>query len=184
DVDSTISDIESEILKRAADYVYAIGDVEIEKVVGDLLRKKNLTLAVAESCTGGYICHRITNISGSSSYFNRGIISYSNEAKVELLSVEENLLKNFGAVSAEVARAMAEGVRIKSHTDIGLSVTGIAGPTGGTPEKPVGLVYIGYSDKMEIYVEKHIFSDERTRFKDRASQAALDLLRRKIQVYR
>jgi nicotinamide-nucleotide amidase len=184
EVDSVIADIESKIIERAAEYVYAIGDVELEKVVGDLLRSKNLTLAVAESCTGGYICHRITNISGSSAYFNRGVISYSNEAKVDLLSVDENLLRKFGAVSAEVAMAMAEGVRVKSNTDVGLSVTGIAGPTGGTPEKPVGLVYIGYSDKLETIAEKYYFSDDRVRFKERTSQAALDLLRKKIQLYK
>lgn len=181
DVDSTIANIEAKIMDRIAEYVYAVGDIEIEKVVGDLLRKRNLTIAVAESCTGGYICHRITNISGSSAYFNRGIVSYSNEAKVELLSVGKDLIENFGAVSAEVAKAMAEGVRINSQTDIGLSVTGIAGPTGGTSDKPVGLVYIGYSDMLETIAEKHVFPDERTRFKDRASQAALDLVRRKIQ---
>jgi nicotinamide-nucleotide amidase len=108
------------------------------------------------------------------------VVTYSNQAKVEILHVPEELIQKFGAVSEEVARAMADGVRAISRTDIGVSVTGIAGPTGGTEEKPVGLVYIGISDVRGTMVDKHNFPDERVRFKDRASQAALELVRRRV----
>ena len=116
----------------------------INKIYFELKRQK-LTIATAESCTGGLIGHTFTNVSGSSEYFDRGIISYSNKAKVELLGVSESLLKEQGAVSEEVAKTMAENVRKRSDVDIGISTTGIAGPLGGTKEKPVGLVYIGVS---------------------------------------
>ena len=124
------------------------------KKISNLLKEKNLTIATAESCTGGLISHSITNISGSSDYFDRGIVSYSNNAKVELLDVSEELLEKYGAVSEQVAKAMAEGVRNKSNVDIGIATTGIAGPTGGTIEKPVGLVYIAVSTADESIVKK------------------------------
>jgi competence/damage-inducible protein CinA-like protein len=180
EADAIVANVESKIRSKAEKYIYAEGEVDIEETVGKLLKDKGLTIAVAESCTGGYISHRITNISGSSAYYDRGVVSYSNEAKVELLRVAPELIEKFGAVSEEVARAMAEGVRAISTTDIGVSVTGIAGPTGGTAEKPVGLVFIGLSDATGTIVTKHVFPDERTRFKDRASQAALELVRRRI----
>lgn len=174
------SDVEARIRSKAGKFIYSEGEVELEETVGKLLKEKGLRIAVAESCTGGLIAHRLTNISGSTAYFERGVVTYSNQAKVDILHVPEELIRNFGAVSEEVARAMAEGVRAISKTDIGLSVTGIAGPTGGTPEKPVGLVYIGLSDASGTVVKKHDFPDERVRFKDRTSQAALELVRRRI----
>jgi nicotinamide-nucleotide amidase len=180
DADRIVSDIETKIRNKAEKYIYSEGEVDIEETVGKLLKEKELTIAVAESCTGGYISHRITNVGGSSSYFNRGVVSYSNESKIEILRVPKELIGKFGAVSEEVARAMAEGIRAISKTDIGLSVTGIAGPTGGTEEKPVGLVFIGLSDADGTIVKRHNFPDERIRFKDRASQAALELVRRRI----
>lgn len=180
EADSIIAGVETKIRSKAEKFIYSAGEVDIEETVGALLRQKKLTIAVAESCTGGYISHRITNISGSSSYFDRAIVSYSNEAKMELLGVPEEMLAKSGAVSEEVARAMADGIRAVSKTDIGISVTGIAGPTGGTADKPVGLVFIGLSDSAGTIVNKYMFPDERLRFKDRTSQAALELVRRRI----
>ncbi len=180
DADRIASEVEGKIRSKAEKYVYAAGEVEIEETVGKLLKEKNLRISLAESCTGGYISHRLTNISGSTAYFERGVVTYSNEAKTELLHVPAELIAARGAVSEEVASAMAEGVRAISRADIGVSVTGIAGPTGGTQEKPVGLVFIGLSDAAGTVVKKFFFPDERLRFKDRTSQAALELVRRRI----
>ncbi len=180
EADEIVSDVESRIRNKAERYIYSEGEIDIEETVGKLLKEKRLTIATAESCTGGLISNRITNISGSSAYFDRGVVSYSNEAKVGVLHVPEELIRNFGAVSEEVAKAMAEGIRMISKTDIGVSVTGIAGPTGGTPEKPVGLVFIALADSAGTIVRKHMFPDERVRFKERTSQAALELVRRRI----
>ena len=140
--------------------------------------KYKLTISVAESCTGGLIANRITNVSGSSKYFERGIIAYSNKSKVDLLGVPEKLIIKHGAVSEEVAKAMAIGIRKISNTDIGISTTGIAGPTGATPQKPKGLVYIGYSNSKSVIVKNFIFPDERERVKIKASQAAMEMVRR------
>ena len=151
-------------------------DEQTLKKVSEFLKQKNLTIATAESCTGGLIAHSLTNISGSSDYFKRGIVSYSNESKIELLDISEELLIKYGAVSIQVAQAMAEGVRIKSNVDIGISTTGIAGPTGGTNEKPVGLVYISISTSDETMVQKFQFSGDRLQNKERTCNAALQML--------
>lgn len=171
---------EQRLRARAQKFIYSSDEKDLEDVVGGLLRENNLTLAVAESCTGGMIANRITNVSGSSTYFNRGFVTYSNESKIKVLSVRAELIDQHGAVSKEVAEAMAVGARITSAVDVGISTTGIAGPNGGSPEKPVGLVWIGYSDKNESLALKFNFGDHRLRFKERASQAALELLRRKL----
>jgi nicotinamide-nucleotide amidase len=126
-----------------------------------LLIDNNITIGTAESCTGGLLGHTFTNISGSSTFFERGIISYSNQAKMELLDVSSQDLKIFGAVSKQVAKAMAEGIKKKAQVSIGLSTTGIAGPTGGTKEKPVGLVYIGLAGNDETIVKKCNFDGSR-----------------------
>ena len=180
EADAIAAGVAAKIHDKAGKFIYSEGEVELEEALGKLLKEKGLTIALAESCTGGLISNRLTNISGSTAYFERGVVSYSNEAKVEILHVPGELIRKFGAVSQEVAAAMAEGVRAISRTDIGLSVTGIAGPTGGTEEKPVGLVYIGISDSRGTLVNKHNFPDERVRFKDRTSQAALELVRRSV----
>ena len=151
-------------------------DEEMLDKVSALLKKQNLTVATAESCTGGLIAHTLTNISGSSDYFDRGIVSYSNKAKMDLLDVPENLLKKYGAVSEQVAKAMAEGIRKTSNVDIGIATTGMAGPTGGTEEKPVGLVYIAISTSEDTLVKKFHFSGERLQNKENTSKAALELL--------
>ena len=144
--------------------------------VSQLLKKHNLSIATAESCTGGLIAHTLTNISGSSDYFDRGIVSYSNKAKMQLLGVSEKLLKRYGAVSEQVAEAMAKGVRTKSNVDIGIATTGIAGPTGGTKEKPVGLVYIAVSTSKATIVKKFHFSGNRLQNKESTCEAALEML--------
>ncbi|MFM8550893.1 MAG: competence/damage-inducible protein A [Nitrospiraceae bacterium] len=167
------------IRRKLGRHVYAEGTETMEQVVGRLLLGKRMTLALAESCTGGLIGHRLTQVPGSSAYLDRGAICYSNRAKIELLGVPERLLIKHGAVSAPVAAAMAKGIRINSKASVGLSVTGIAGPGGGTATKPVGLIYIGLSAKEGRISRTHQFRFHGTRdtIKLRASQAALNLLR-------
>jgi nicotinamide-nucleotide amidase len=180
DADAKILDVETRIRRKIEKYIYASGDQELEETLGKILRDRTLTLAVAESCTGGLIADRITNVPGSSDYFERGIITYSNTSKIDELSVPSDLIAQHGAVSREVAEAMAIGIRTASNTDIGLSTTGIAGPAGGSAEKPVGLVWIGYSDKDVTFAMQFSFNGERRIVKERAAQAALELVRRKI----
>lgn len=163
--------------------VYAEGADTMEEVVGRTLAARKLTIAVAESCTGGLIGHRLTQVPGSSTYLDRVLVCYSNEAKMELLDVSKETLSRHGAVSPEVAAAMAKGVRARSRTDLGLSVTGIAGPGGGTVQKPVGLVYVGFDAKGTGALAKEFrFHGPRDAIKVRASQAALNLLRQWLPV--
>jgi len=139
--------------------------------------RENILIAIAESCTGGYISHMITNISGASKVFERGIVSYGNQAKVDILKVDQTVLEKYGAVSEEVARQMAYGVRVMSKPcDIGIGITGIAGPTGGTPEKPVGVVYIGFSTAKETIVKKFLFKTDRITFKKKALEEVIQFL--------
>lgn len=159
--------------------VFAEGAETMEEVVGRHLFRRRLTLAVAESCTGGLIGHRLTEVPGSSQYLDRVVVSYSDRAKTQLLGVPDDLIRRHGAVSAEVASAMARGIRVRSRTSIGLSVTGIAGPGGGTVEKPVGLVYIGLDTEGHRLPEtrQFRFHGNRQTIKMRASQTTLNLLR-------
>jgi nicotinamide-nucleotide amidase len=143
DLEGRLDAIEARVRERAGEHIYAVGDEGLEETVGRLLRERGLTLAVAESCTGGLIGHRITDVAGSSAYFLLGIVAYSNEAKQRLLGVREETLVAHGAVSVDTAEEMAEGARRASGADIGLATTGIAGPGGGTEEKPVGTVCLG-----------------------------------------
>lgn len=154
----------------------------IEQVVADLLWKKRLTVAVAESCTGGLISHRLTNIPGSSYYFDAGIISYSNESKMKILEVEISSLLEFGAVSEEVAVQMAKGVRKITGADIGISITGICGPDGGSEEKPVGLMYIAIDYLGKVRTDKCLFSGEREEIKQKAADYALNLLKEHLLI--
>ncbi|UCD14754.1 MAG: CinA family protein [Thermoplasmatales archaeon] len=151
-------------------------DRQLLNKISDKLKKHHLSVAIAESCTGGLLAHTLTNISGSSEYFDRGIVSYNNQAKVELLGVPEETLKQYGAVSEQTARAMAIGIKERSNVDIGISTTGIAGPTGGTKEKPVGLVYIGIASLKNVEVKKFIFSGDRMQNKESTCNAALEML--------
>ena len=144
--------------------------------VASLISKKGLTIAVAESCTGGLICHMLTNIPGSSVYFERGIVSYSNAAKMEILCVKKGTLLNLGAVSSNTAKEMAEGIRKIANVDIGLATTGIAGPGGGTEEKPVGLVYLALSNPKGTIIKKEYFQGTRREIKDKTYGKALEML--------
>jgi nicotinamide-nucleotide amidase len=164
---------------RLNEWLFAEGRDTMEEVVGRELTRRGLTLAVAESCTGGLIGHRLTQVAGSSAYVDRGAVCYSNRAKTEMLGVPEVLIAQHGAVSREVAAAMACGMRERAHVSVGLSVTGIAGPGGGTETKPVGLVYIGLDDGTGRPITQEFrFHGDRNVIKQRSSQAALDLLRR------
>lgn len=153
----------------------------LEVEVGELLRKKGLTLGVAESCTGGLLGMRITEVPGSSDYFRGGIIAYSNQVKREVLGVPGEILEEKGAVSPECARAMAEGARRVCRADLALAITGIAGPSGGTPDKPVGLVYIALASPEGVAVERHEFRGSRQGIRWSSSEAALALLRRYLK---
>jgi nicotinamide-nucleotide amidase len=169
-----------QIEERLGDSIFAFRGEQMEEVVGLRLAVNGFTLACAESCTGGLVAHRLTEVPGSSNYFMEGIVTYSNEAKTRLLGVPAELIERHGAVSAEVAEAMAEGVKRRAATDFGLSVTGVAGPGGGTPEKPVGLVYISLADDAHTEHRRIMLPGDRHLIRWRASQAALDLLRRRL----
>jgi nicotinamide-nucleotide amidase len=175
-----LHDIETKIRGVAGKHVFGTGDGELEEVVGGLLIGKNLTIALAESCTGGLVADLITDVSGSSGYFQGGVVAYSNRSKVELLGVPPELIDKHGAVSKEVALAMADGVRRVYGTSIGLSTTGIAGPTGATESKPVGLVWIAYADANGSVAVMLNLGNDRRRVKERAAAAALELVRRKV----
>jgi nicotinamide-nucleotide amidase len=174
------------VRKRVGAYVYGEGDETMEEVVGRHLASRRLTLAVAESCTGGLIGHRLTQVPGSSTYLDRVAVCYSDQAKIELLGVPKHLVRRHGAVSAEVAAAMARGIRLRSRAGVGLSVTGIAGPGGGTAQKPVGLVYVGLNagrSSQSSLIREFRFHGDRHSIKLRASQAALELLRQWLVRY-
>jgi len=177
---AALQPVEAEV--RAALGVDCYGQDEdlLETVVGRLLLAHGFTVSVAESCTGGLLGNRLTNIAGSSRYIERGVIVYSNRAKEELLGVPEPLLRAHGAVSEPVARAMAEGVCRISGSPCGLAVTGIAGPDGGSAEKPVGTVYIGCATPEGIEVRRCRFDGDRVAIKWQSSQTALDMLRRRL----
>lgn len=156
--------------------------IELEKIVGELLREKNLKISCAESCTGGLLTSKLTDIAGSSAYVEGSIISYSNEIKNKILHVKAETLKNFGAVSEETAKEMSANVREIFATDIGVSITGIAGPGGGTLNKPVGTVYISVATQEKIFVEKFNFSGTRIEIKNKSAQAALKMLEQILKI--
>ena len=169
-----------QIEERLGEAIFAFRGEKLEEVVGLRLAVGGYTLAVAESCTGGLVAQRVTDVPGSSVYFREGVVTYSNESKVRLLGVPYDLIAEYGAVSAPVAEAMAEGARLRADTDFGIAVTGIAGPGGGSEDKPVGLVYIALSDDAHTEHRKLLLPGDRTLIRWRASQAALDLLRRRL----
>ncbi len=144
--------------------------------IASLLKEKGLWIATAESCTGGLIAHKLTNVPGSSEYFKGGVVSYSNEVKMKLLGVREETLKEYGAVSEQTAREMANGVRKLLDVDIAIATTGIAGPGGATPTKPVGLVYASLSSPEKTIVKKFVFKGEREENKESFANAALNIL--------
>jgi nicotinamide-nucleotide amidase len=183
---------ESETVKRLDDlagrldevlgeYIFSRSNETLEEVVGKSLKMRGYTLATAESCTGGLLAGRITDVPGSSEYFLEGVVSYSNEAKINLLGVPKKLIETHGAVSEQVAGAMAAGIRKRAGSTFGISVTGVAGPGGGSPEKPVGLVYIALADDSQTTTRKFIFPGERQFIRTLSVNAALDLVRRRIK---
>ena len=151
-------------------------DENLLKTISMKLKKRNISIATAESCTGGLLANLLTNISGSSEYFDRGVVTYSNISKIELLGVSQEIIQKYGAVSKETASAMAIGIKERSNVDIGISTTGIAGPTGGTKEKPIGLVYIGISTPKETKVKRFIFTKNRLQNKEQTCYEALKIL--------
>lgn len=175
--DALIEPVKKEIYTRVGHYIYGTDDEPMENIVGRLLTDKKKTLACAESCTGGLLTSRLTDIAGSSAYVTGGIVSYSNQVKIDQLHVPAEVIDTKGAVSEETAKYMAEGVASALHTDIGIGITGIAGPDGGSEEKPVGLVYIGITGSRGTYVTKNLFSRSRKEIKYRATQKALNMIR-------
>ncbi|NUN08732.1 MAG: competence/damage-inducible protein A [Ignavibacteriaceae bacterium] len=180
EVADRLNEIEQKIRSRVGRYIYGKDAETLSGVVGRLLKERNLRISVAESCTGGNIANEITNHSGSSDYFERGVVAYSNAAKVEILNVDEDTLLEYGAVSKQTVEEMARGIRAISGSDIGLAISGILGPTGATNEKPVGTVYVGYADSGQVFSKEFHFGDDRLVNKQRATQAALELLRRAL----
>ncbi|MFC1827937.1 CinA family nicotinamide mononucleotide deamidase-related protein, partial [Thermodesulfobacteriota bacterium] len=170
--------LEKEIKRSLGDSLFGTDDDTLESVVGKLLQSQGKILATAESCSGGLIGHKITTVPGSSNYFAGGVIVYSNELKEKLLGLDSTLLASQGAVSSAVAKAMADGIRYKTKADIGVAVTGIAGPTGGTPEKPVGTVFIGLSTPDETVDIPCRFSGDRWQIQELTAVKSLDLVRR------
>jgi nicotinamide-nucleotide amidase len=175
-----VARVERDVAEVLGEDCYGRDDETLELIVGRLLRERGLTLSVAESCTGGLLGHRLTDIAGSSAYFERGVLVYSNQAKQDLLGVPESILRTHGAVSAPCAEAMARGICERSGNPVGLAITGIAGPDGGTPGKPVGTVFIGVAVSGEVEARRFQFAGDRSAVKWQSTQMALDLLRRRL----
>jgi nicotinamide-nucleotide amidase len=175
-----VSQADAIIKKELGLSIFSADDETLEEVLVKLLTGRKETLAVAESCTGGLLANRITNVAGASAVFVAGYICYANEAKIDMLDVDPELIEKHGAVSEAVARALAEHARMRARSTYALATTGIAGPSGGSPEKPVGTVYIALARPDEVVVERLFFPSDRETFKQMAAQTAFDLLRRKI----
>jgi nicotinamide-nucleotide amidase len=179
-----ITPVVKELISRLGDYYFGADDETLEGAVGRLLQERGATLALAESCTGGLLAKRLTDMPGSSAFFTEGLVTYSNESKERLLGVPHALIVEHGAVSEPVAREMADGARRISGADYGLSVTGIAGPDGGTDEKPVGLVFVGISDAEDTFAEKldlTAWARSRDSIRERSTNRAFDLLRLRLE---
>lgn len=175
-----VDELAGKLEEELGDFVFSDNGESLEQIVGYYLQLRSATLAVAESCTGGLLSERITTVSGSSRYFLGGAIVYSNELKTELAGVPASMIERHGAVSAEVAKALAEGIRYRCGATLGVGITGIAGPTGGTPEKPVGLVFHALASNTGTDVVERRWPGERQRIRRFATQQALDMLRRKL----
>lgn len=180
DCDMVLNSTAQKIRERLQDYIYSEDGENLQQVVVRLLKEKGKTISCAESCTGGLLSAKITDVSGASEVFNRGIVSYTNIAKMENLGVPKDILDKFGAVSKETAKLMAEGIKKVSKTDIGVSITGIAGPTGGTKEKPVGLVYIALTQEKETIVKELRLDGDRQKIRELTCKNVLDMVRREL----
>jgi nicotinamide-nucleotide amidase len=181
EAENSAAGVGEEIRRRLGPYIFAVNDEKIEVTVGDLLQAKGLTLAVAESCTAGLLGARITSVPGSSAYFAGGVIAYSNALKERLLGVPAETLARHGAVSEETAVAMVRGVRSVTGADVALAVTGIAGPGGGTPEKPVGLVYIALAGTNYLDCRRFVLPGHRAAVREGTGNTALNLHKRYLQ---
>jgi len=177
DADAALDAAVAELQDVLGPSVYSVDGRALEQVVGDLLREHKMTIAVAESCSGGLLASRLTDVPGSSDYVERGVVCYSNRSKTELAGVADTLIAEHGAVSEPVAQAMAEGIRSRSGTNVGIGITGIAGPGGGTPEKPVGTVAVAVAVDDEIRVRTFQFLGSREMVKFQAAQSALNMTR-------
>jgi len=176
EAEAMIAQMESEVRRRAGQWLYGVDDETLETVVVREAVSAGLKIATAESCTGGLIASRITDVPGSSETFLEGLVCYANEAKMDLLGVPAEVIEQHGAVSEQVAIAMAEGALRRSGADIAVSDTGIAGPTGATETKPVGTVWVGIADRHGAHATKNLYSGDRSTVKWRASQTALALI--------
>lgn len=181
EAEALFAPLEEEIRKRVGKYLYAMGEESLEQTIGKSLIEHNKTLAVAESCSGGLLGHQLTTVAGSSQYFMGGIVAYDNEVKEQLLSVPSDMIERHGAVSEQVAYAMADGVRQRLDTDFGIGITGIAGPDGGTDEKPVGTVYVACTSPSVRQVVHRVFKGKREVVKERSAREALRLLFQCVQ---
>jgi len=180
-VEEMIAQTEEELRERVGEFIYGVDEESLEQRVGEMLRARGLSLSLAESCSGGFLAHNVTNVPGSSDYFDRGLVTYSNRAKRELLGVSGETLAKHGAVSREVAEEMALGLLERSDTDLSVATTGIAGPGGGTEEKPVGLVYVALADEDGVSSEKFLFHGNRAGNKERTLKSALGILYRHLR---
>jgi nicotinamide-nucleotide amidase len=184
--DKTLQEVERQVetlKKLIPDHIFGYDNDTLEEVAGKLLKEKHLTVSTAESCTGGYLAHLITSIPGSSDYYHGSVIAYSNQIKVGMLGVSSKSLEEYGAVSEQVVREMAEGARMRFSTDFAVSISGIAGPDGGTIEKPVGTVWIAIASKKGTITKRFMFGEHRGRNIRRAALAGLNLLRIELMEY-
>jgi len=181
EAEKCIMPVIQDICSRFKEHIFSLDGERLEKVVVESLKKSGKKLVVAESCTGGMIASKITSVPGASEVFDRGLVTYSNEAKTELIGVRKETLAKYGAVSSQTAYEMAKGVREASRADIGVSVTGIAGPSGGSEEKPIGLVYVGLADEKGVQTWEFRFNGDRDRIRLLSAMNALDLVRRSIK---
>lgn len=180
-VDEKLGNLKLELSNALKDNIFGYGNDDLSSIVGKLLTESRKSISFAESCTGGMLASKITDIPGSSAYFKSSVITYSNESKIKVLGVKEETIEQFGAVSEQTAKEMAEGIMNFAGSDYAVSITGIAGPEGGSKDKPIGLVYIGLADKKKTEVFKFVFNGLRKDIRRRAVNTALDLLRRKLQ---
>lgn len=181
EAEKLLDELAGQLDEVLGEYIFSRRNETLEQVAGELLKLRGYTLATAESCTGGLLAGRITDVPGSSEYFLEGVVSYSNEAKIDLLGVPKELIEKRGAVSEEVANAMAAGIRKRAGSTFGIGVTGIAGPGGGSAEKPIGLVYIALADDTQATARKFIFPGDRQFIRTLSVNAALDIIRRRIK---
>jgi nicotinamide-nucleotide amidase len=179
-LEKEVEEYVKQVYEKISDHIYGEGDASLTQTLGNLLKERKQTISTAESCTGGYIAHQLTSVPGSSSYFMGSIVCYANKIKTQELGVSEDILRNNGAVSEECVLQMAQAVRLKMNTTFGISCSGIAGPDGGTNDKPLGTVWIAIASEKETLAQVFNFGDNRERTIQRTGLMAMDMLRKKI----